>query len=183
MIKMTFDVQADPDDAIAISIELNGADLSPSVSPRRLLSDLIREDCGLVGTHVGCGEGACGACTVLMDGHPVRSCTLLAVQADGTSIRTVEGLNEPSGLTFVQSAFQHHHALQCGFCTPGILATVTWMLEQKLPPDDATIVQHLSGHLCRCTGYKNILAAVRSLLDGSFSLAPISDVAPIARAS
>jgi aerobic carbon-monoxide dehydrogenase small subunit len=183
MITMASDVNTDPDEEMNICLELNGAKISPAISPRRLLSDLIREDYGLVGTHIGCEDGACGACTVLMDGFPVRSCTLLAVQADGTSIRTVEGLNEPSGLNRVQSAFQYHHALQCGFCTPGLLATVTWMVEQKLAADDATIIQHLSGHLCRCTGYKNILAAVRSVLDGTFSAASPSDVSPVARAS
>jgi aerobic-type carbon monoxide dehydrogenase small subunit (CoxS/CutS family) len=157
------------DKAVPVEFNLNGENVVMAVSPRRLLSDLIREDCGLVGTHVGCGEGACGACTILLDGYPVRSCTLLAVQAEGTSIVTVEGMNEPSGLNRIQAAFQEHHALQCGYCTPGLLATVSWMVGQRMKADDELIKEHLAGHLCRCTGYKNILAAVRSLLEADSS--------------
>jgi carbon-monoxide dehydrogenase small subunit len=169
------------EDRVTVRFNLNGDNVVRIVSARRLLSDLIREDCRLVGTHVGCGEGACGACTILLDGYPATSCTLLAVQAEGASIVTVEGLNEPTGLNRVQAAFQEHHALQCGYCTPGLLATVSWMVGQRMKADDELIMAHLAGHLCRCTGYKNILAAVRSLLDQGSSPAefpPVSE-API----
>jgi aerobic-type carbon monoxide dehydrogenase small subunit (CoxS/CutS family) len=161
-------IAADADAPVPVRLTVNGSTVERAVAPRRLLSDFIREDLALVATHVACGEGACGACTILIDGEPARSCTLLAVQLDGASIVTVEGLNPPNGLSPVQAAFQHHHALQCGYCTPGLLATVTWMVEQRLSADDATIMSHLSGHLCRCTGYRNIVAAVRALLDGTF---------------
>jgi carbon-monoxide dehydrogenase small subunit len=147
-----------------VSMTVNGRPVSAPVEGRLLLCDFIRDDLGLVATHVGCGEGACGSCTVLIDGLPSRSCTLLAVQAEGASIVTVEGLNPPEGLNAVQAAFQQFHALQCGFCTPGLLATVHWMVEAKLPPDENVIQSHLAGHLCRCTGYINILKAVRFLL-------------------
>jgi aerobic carbon-monoxide dehydrogenase small subunit len=159
------------EETVTVEFNLNGENVVQTVTPRRLLSDLIREDCRLVGTHVGCGEGACGACTILLDGYPARSCTLLAVQAEGTSIVTVEGMNEPTGLNRIQAAFQEHHALQCGYCTPGLLATVSWMVGQRMEPDDELIKAHLAGHLCRCTGYKNILAAVRSLLEQGSSQA------------
>jgi aerobic-type carbon monoxide dehydrogenase small subunit (CoxS/CutS family) len=152
------------DDMHIVSMTVNGTPVSQPVSSRLLLCDFIRDDLRLVATHIGCGEGACGACTVLVDGQPSRSCTLLAVQMEGASIVTVEGLNSSDGLNTVQSAFQEHHALQCGFCTPGLLATVHWMVESKLPPDEHIIISCLSGHLCRCTGYVNILKAVRSLL-------------------
>jgi aerobic carbon-monoxide dehydrogenase small subunit len=170
---MTEDIRTQTSDCFTVTFNLNGDHVARTVSPRRLLSDLIREDCRLVATHVGCGEGACGACTILLDGYPVRSCTLLAVQADGASIVTVEGMNEPSGLNRIQAAFQEHHALQCGYCTPGLLATVSWMVGQRIKPNDERIEAHLAGHLCRCTGYRNILAAVRSLLEqGSKQSAP-----------
>jgi carbon-monoxide dehydrogenase small subunit len=159
---------SDPDALVSVSLTVNGEEVSRMVPPRHLLSDFIRDDLGLVATHVGCGEGACGACTILIDGEPARSCILLAVQVNGASLVTVEGMNQSEGLNPVQAAFQQFHALQCGYCTPGLLATVTWMVENRLPADDTTINSHLAGHLCRCTGYRNIVAAVRSLLDGTF---------------
>jgi aerobic carbon-monoxide dehydrogenase small subunit len=152
------------EDMHVVSMSVNGKPVSRSLSSRTLLCDFIRDDLRLVATHIGCGEGACGSCTVIIDGRPARSCTLLAVQAAGSSIVTVEGLNPDVGLNKVQAAFQEFHALQCGFCTPGLLATVHSMVEAGLPADDDTIIAHLSGHLCRCTGYVNILKAVRSLL-------------------
>ncbi|MBR0967313.1 (2Fe-2S)-binding protein [Bradyrhizobium diazoefficiens] len=182
-MQATSNPNCNPDGGIPVEINVNGKPVTQNVQPRLLLSDFIRENCALVATHVGCGEGACGACTVLMNGRPVRSCTLLAVQADGMSITTVEGLNAPAGLNRVQAAFQHFHALQCGYCTPGLLATVTWMVEQGLPSDDATIMDHLAGHLCRCTGYQNILLAVCSLLDGGFEGSPPSEYPKLIRTS
>ena len=152
------------EDMHEVSLSVNGKAVSQSVSSRTLLCDFIRDDLQLVATHIGCGEGVCGSCTIIIDGHPARSCTLLAVQVDGSSIVTIEGLNPEAGLNKVQAAFQQFHALQCGFCTPGLLATVQSMVEARLPADDDTIIAHLSGHLCRCTGYVNILKAVRSLL-------------------
>ncbi len=137
-----------------IAVELNGERYEREVEPRTLLSDFVRHDCGLTGTHVGCEHGVCGACTVQLDGTPVRSCLLLAVQADGCSVRTVEGL--PWGP--LQEAFVKQHALQCGFCTPGILMTIEPLLGRRLDP--AQIKDALSGNLCRCTGYVQIVEAI-----------------------
>ena len=141
-----------------VTVEINGRPYEREVEPRTLLSDFIRHDCGLTGTHVGCEHGVCGACTVQLDGEPVRSCLLLAVQADGRAIRTVEGLEWGP----LQQAFHAHHALQCGFCTPGILMTVEPLLGQKL--DEREIRDALSGNLCRCTGYVQIVEAVKEAL-------------------
>jgi 2-furoyl-CoA dehydrogenase 2Fe-2S iron sulfur subunit len=137
-----------------ISVDINGTRYEDDVEPRTLLSDFIRHGCGLTGTHVGCEHGVCGACTIQLDGVPVRSCLLLAVQANGRSVRTVEGL--PWGP--LQQAFNKHHALQCGFCTPGILMTVEPLLGRPL--DDEQIRDALSGNLCRCTGYAQIVDAI-----------------------
>jgi aerobic-type carbon monoxide dehydrogenase small subunit (CoxS/CutS family) len=133
------------------------------LEPRRLLSDVLRHDLRLTGTHVGCEQGVCGACTVLLDGEPVRSCLVFGVQAAGHSITTIEGLaTTPNDLTVVQRAFWDHHALQCGFCTPGLVLTVTAFLRDNPDPDDAAIRQALAGNVCRCTGYTFIVDAVRA---------------------
>jgi carbon-monoxide dehydrogenase small subunit len=141
---------------------VNGREHAETVPPRLLLSDFLRHRLGLTGTHVGCEHGVCGACTILLDGAAVRSCLLLAVQADGTRIVTVEGLApDDARLHPVQQAFRDAHALQCGFCTPGILMSVVELLEELSGADDAAIRQALAGTLCRCTGYQNIVRAVR----------------------
>jgi carbon-monoxide dehydrogenase small subunit len=132
------------------------------VEPRRLLSDFLRHDLGFTGTHVGCEHGVCGACTVQLDGEPIRSCLMLAVQANGRSIRTVEALGRPGEpLHPLQQAFQDAHALQCGFCTPGFLMSLEPLLRRDPPPDDDEILEAVAGNLCRCTGYRPILEAAR----------------------
>ena len=143
-----------------IETTVNGQATQVTVPVRRLLSDFLRDDLGLSGTHVGCEHGVCGACTVLLDGQPVRSCIALAVTADGHDITTVEGLSPEEGLSPLQSCFRDAHALQCGFCTPGILATVS-AADPADHPDDDAIRELLAGHLCRCTGYAGIVSAVR----------------------
>jgi aerobic carbon-monoxide dehydrogenase small subunit len=142
-------------------VEINGIQYEGEVEPRRLLSDFIREDLGLHGTHVGCEHGVCGACTIQWDGKAVRSCLLLAVQANGARLRTIEGL-APSedDLHPIQQAFTEVHALQCGFCTPGILMTAQALLRDNPHPSEAEVREGLSGNLCRCTGYQNIVKAV-----------------------
>lgn len=147
---------------ITIRVKVNGRDCTEAVPARLLLSDFLRYRLGLTGTHVGCEHGVCGACTVLIDGEAVRSCLLLAVQADGSEITTVEGL-APDGerLHPVQEAFSREHGLQCGFCTPGFLMTVVAMLRETPAPSDDEIRRGLAGNLCRCTGYQNIVRAVR----------------------
>jgi aerobic carbon-monoxide dehydrogenase small subunit len=146
----------------ALRTSVNGQPLEADVEPRRLLADLLREDAHLYGTHLGCEHGVCGACTVLVDGEPVRSCLMLAVQADGAEITTVEGLARDGGLHPLQEAFREHHALQCGFCTPGFLMTALHLLSERPEIDDeAEIREALAGNLCRCTGYSNIVDAVR----------------------
>jgi len=143
---------------------VNGQASERHVEPRLLLSDFLRQDLGLTGTHVGCEHGVCGACTVLLDGEAVRSCLLLAVQADGHEITTVEGLTaKEGGLHPLQQAFWEAHALQCGFCTPGFLMTLVPFLAEHDAPTDDEIRHALSGNLCRCTGYENIVEAVRQL--------------------
>jgi aerobic-type carbon monoxide dehydrogenase small subunit (CoxS/CutS family) len=141
-----------------IRVRVNGADRRAEVEPRLLLSDFLRHELGLTGTHVGCEHGVCGACTVELDGVAVRSCLMLAVQADGCELRTVEGL--PWGA--LQEAFRRHHALQCGFCTPGILIAATDLLSHG-EPSRQEIVELLSGHLCRCTGYTPIVDAIEEV--------------------
>ena len=144
-----------------VRLTVNGALLTVRVPARRLLSDCIRHDLGLTGTHVGCEHGVCGACTILLDGAPVRSCLLLAVSTDGAAITTVEGLAEPDGtLSPVQQAMAECHGLQCGFCTPGFLTTITAGLQENPDPDDEQAREMIGGNLCRCTGYQNILASV-----------------------
>ena len=148
---------------MTIDVTVNGIQYRRDVEPRLLLSDFLRQDLGLTGTHVGCEHGVCGACTVLLDGEPVRSCLMLAVQADGAALTTVEGLapGGPDELHPLQSAFRQAHALQCGFCTPGILMTLVAFLRDHAAPGEAEIRDALGGHLCRCTGYQNIIDAVK----------------------
>ena len=151
---------------IAIVVTVNGQPRRATVEPRLTLADFLRERCQLTGTHLGCEHGVCGACTVILDDQAVRSCLIFAVQADGTEITTVEGMSEPDGsLSPVQQAFREHHGLQCGFCTPGFITSVTAFLRDNPSPTDEEIRDALSGNLCRCTGYQGILAAVRAAAD------------------
>jgi len=144
-----------------VHAEINGRAVEREVEARRLLSDFLRHDLGLTGTHVGCEHGVCGACTVLLDGAPVRSCLMLAAQADGHAVETVEALGgEEGALGPLQEAFRAAHALQCGFCTPGILTTITAFLREHAEPSEAEVRRALSGNLCRCTGYQHIVDAV-----------------------
>ena len=144
-----------------VTLVINGQAHNISVEPRRTLVDAIREDCGQTGTHIGCEHGVCGACTVLIDGAPTRACLMFAVQADGKAIRTVEGLAEGGKLHPLQQAFMDCHGLQCGFCTPGFLMLATGVLEREPEISDEDLVDVLSSNLCRCTGYQNIIKAVR----------------------
>ena len=147
-----------------IEVTVNGTRHAREVAPRLLLSDFLRHDLGLTGTHVGCEHGVCGACTVLFDGEPARSCLMFAVQTDGHAVDTVEGLASGETLHPVQRAFYETHALQCGFCTPGILMTLIPFLRDHPAPTETEIREALSGHLCRCTGYANIVAAVQRVV-------------------
>jgi carbon-monoxide dehydrogenase small subunit len=150
------------EEPVPIQVTINGERLSAEVRPRLLLSDFIRHQAGLTGTHVGCEHGVCGACTVLVDGAPQRSCLVFAAQADGAEIRTVEGLTAPDQpLHPVQRAFHEAHGMQCGFCTSGFLMTTVALLEETPHPTDEQLLDALSGNLCRCTGYRNIVKAVR----------------------
>ena len=150
-----------PEELHEVRLEVNGAAHVVEVPGRRLLSDALRHDCGLTGTHVGCEHGVCGACTVLVDGRPVRSCLMLAVSAEGSAITTVEGLTEPDGsLSPVQQAFNDCHGLQCGFCTPGFLTTITAGLADNPDPTEDEAREMIAGNLCRCTGYQNIVKSV-----------------------
>jgi len=149
-------------DKIDVILNINCATHEVSVEPRRTLADVIRDDCGLTGTHLGCEHGVCGACTVLVDGAPVRSCLMFAVQANGKKVRTVEGLQQGETLHPLQQAFIAHHGLQCGFCTPGFLMLAVGLLEQKPHLDDEELLDALSSNLCRCTGYENIVKAVKA---------------------
>ena len=145
---------------ISVDVTVNGTRYREEVEPRLLLSDFLRGQLGLTGTHVGCEHGVCGACTVQLDGVAVRSCLLLAAQVDDAEIVTVEGLAHDGALTPLQEAFRRHHALQCGFCTPGILMAADELLSRRPPPTRAEIVDMLSGQLCRCTGYTPIIDAI-----------------------
>lgn len=144
-----------------ISVTLNGVRRTVNVEPRRLLSDVLRHDLGCYGVHVGCEHGACGACTVRVDGQTALSCLTLAVQMDGRSIGTIEGMARDGRLHPVQVAFHEEHGLQCGYCTPGLVLAVDDLLSRIPDPDEDVIRQELSGNLCRCTGYTNIVKAVR----------------------
>jgi aerobic-type carbon monoxide dehydrogenase small subunit (CoxS/CutS family) len=146
---------------VRIAVEINGTRYEGDVEPRTLLSDFIRHGAGLTGTHVGCEHGVCGACTVQIDGETIRSCLMLAAQADGRSILTVEGLAPGDApLHPLQSAFREHHALQCGFCTPGFLLSAEALLRERPDPSETEIREALAGNLCRCTGYEGIVEAV-----------------------
>ena len=143
-----------------VAVTLNGRHAGGDAEPRLLLSDFLRREVGATGVHVGCEHGVCGACTVRIDGEIVRACLMLAVQADGAAIETVEGLGDGGSLSELQTAFRRHHALQCGYCTPGILMSFTDLLEREPTPDETRIREVLGGHLCRCTGYATIVDAV-----------------------
>jgi carbon-monoxide dehydrogenase small subunit len=146
---------------LGVNLAVNGKPHAVSIEPRRSLADVLRDDCGLTGTHLGCEHGVCGACTVLVDGKPVRSCLMFGVQAEGKEIRTVEGLADGDTLHPLQQAFWEHHGLQCGFCTPGFLMLAAGALEENPDMSDDEIKDVLSSNLCRCTGYQNIIKAVR----------------------
>lgn len=147
---------------MAVRVVVNGEERASTIEPRLTLADFLRERCHLTGTHLGCEHGVCGACTVLVDGRAVRSCLMLAVQAEGADVTTIEGIGEPDGsLSIVQEAFRDAHGLQCGFCTPGFVVSVTAFLRDHAQPTDREIREGLSGNLCRCTGYQGIVNAVR----------------------
>ncbi|MGQ0432335.1 MAG: (2Fe-2S)-binding protein [Microthrixaceae bacterium] len=143
-----------------ISVTVNGTRHTSDVEPRRLLVQHLRDDIGLTGTNIGCDTSSCGACTVLIDGESVKSCTMLAVQADGRAITTIEGLADGDTMHPMQAAFREHHGLQCGFCTPGMVMAAVSLLEEQPDPTDAEVREGLEGNLCRCTGYHNIVKAV-----------------------
>jgi aerobic carbon-monoxide dehydrogenase small subunit len=145
-----------------VSVEVNGTTYEREVEARRLLIHFLRDDLDLTGSHVGCDTGNCGACSVLLDGTLVKSCMLLAVQADGTKIETVEGLSSEGELNGLQQAFSDHHALQCGYCTPGMLMSATALLRQNKSPSEDEIRQGIQGNICRCTGYVNIVEAIKA---------------------
>jgi carbon-monoxide dehydrogenase small subunit len=145
-----------------IKVTVNGAEHAADVEPRMLLVHLIREELGLTGTHIGCDTTSCGACTILLDGVPVKSCTLFGVQADGREITTVEGLMEGGALNPVQAAFKEEHGLQCGYCTPGMMLVGAALLEENPDPSDDDIRWAISGNICRCTGYMNIVKAIQT---------------------
>ncbi len=145
-----------------IELKVNGIAYHETVEPRRLLVDFLRDHLGLTGTHIGCEHGVCGACTVLVDGQSVRACLMLAVQADGAEVTTVEGLARDGKLHPLQEAFWEHHALQCGFCTPGMLLTALELLQTNRKPEPDAIRDAIAGNLCRCTGYQNIVTAIQA---------------------
>jgi len=153
-------------DLYQLSITVNDKEYQRQVDPRLLLSDFLRQELGLTGTHVGCEHGVCGACTVLFDGLPVRSCLMFAVQADGHQVKTVEGLGTIDNLHVIQQAFWDAHGLQCGFCTPGILMTLVPFLEKNPQPDKDEIRHAISGNICRCTGYVKIVEAIHAAARG-----------------
>jgi carbon-monoxide dehydrogenase small subunit len=150
---------------LKVTATVNGAEQSSEVEPRKLLVHWLREDLELTGTHVGCDTTSCGACAVLLDGLPVKSCTMFAVQIDGRSITTVEGMRRDGNLHPLQEGFKEEHALQCGFCTPGMMLTAAALLEEKPNPSEEEIRWALSGNICRCTGYQNIVKAVQYAAD------------------
>jgi aerobic carbon-monoxide dehydrogenase small subunit len=145
-----------------IKVTINGQAYERDVEPRKLLIHLIRDDLGLTGSHIGCDTGNCGACTMLVDGLLVKSCMMLAVQADGAEIETVEGLTQDGELNTLQQAFSNHHALQCGYCTPGMLMSATALLRKNASPSEEEIRKGIQGNICRCTGYVNIVEAIKS---------------------
>ncbi|HSR54841.1 MAG TPA: (2Fe-2S)-binding protein [Alphaproteobacteria bacterium] len=145
-----------------ITLNINGRDHAVSVEPRRTLADAIRDDCGLTGTHIGCEHGICGTCTVLLDGEPVRSCLMFAVQGQGREIRTIESLSDGDDLHPLQKSFMKHHALQCGYCTPGFIVLAAGLLEKDPDIGDEALMEALGANICRCTGYASIVKAVRA---------------------
>ena len=149
-------------DRISITVTINGVPFKREVEPRLLLVQFIREEAHLTGTHIGCDTSYCGACTVLLNDLPIKSCSMLAVQADGREIRTVESLEQGDKLHPLQEAFSEHHALQCGYCTPGMLMSASHLLETNPNPTEMEIRKGIQGNLCRCTGYQNIIKAVSS---------------------
>jgi aerobic-type carbon monoxide dehydrogenase small subunit (CoxS/CutS family) len=160
-------------DSHEVSVTVNGTSYRRSVESRMLLSDFLRHDLLLAGTHVGCEHGVCGACTVLLDGAPIRSCLMLAVQANGHELTTIEGLASADGeLSPVQKAMHEHHGLQCGYCTPGILTTMTAFLKQNPSPSEDEVREALSGNLCRCTGYQHIVDAMMAAAQAMRVAAP-----------
>jgi carbon-monoxide dehydrogenase small subunit len=146
--------------SVFVEVTVNGGTYQREIEPRTLLVEFIREELGLTGTHIGCDTSYCGACTVLMDGRPVKSCTLLAAQADGSEISTVEGLELGEELHPLQTAFSEHHGLQCGYCTPGMLMSAKHLLDENPEPSREEIKKGIAGNVCRCTGYQNIITAV-----------------------
>ena len=149
-------------ETVSVQLRVNGVDYERAVEPRLLLSDFLRDTLGLTGTHVGCEHGVCGACTVMLNGETVRSCLVFAVQADGAEVITVEGLAEGGKLHPLQEAFSEHHALQCGFCTPGMLFSALELLRDNPTPADREIREGIGGNICRCTGYQHIVEAIRA---------------------
>ncbi len=149
-------------ETIPVQVTVNGVNYERAVEPRLLLSDFLRDTLGLTGTHVGCEHGVCGACTVMLNGETVRSCLIFAVQADGAEVTTIEGLAEGGKLHPLQEAFSEHHALQCGFCTPGMLFSALELLRDNPTPTDQEIREGIAGNICRCTGYQHIVEAVRA---------------------
>jgi carbon-monoxide dehydrogenase small subunit len=145
-----------------VQVKLNGRETSAEVEPRLLLAHMIRDVLGLTGTHIGCDTSSCGACTVILDGRPIKSCTLFAVQADGREILTIEGMMRDGQLHPLQQAFHEQHGLQCGFCTPGMILSAYALLQRNPSPSEEEIRWGISGNLCRCTGYQNIVAAIQS---------------------
>lgn len=152
------------DSNIPVTLNINARDYRVNVEARQTLADVIREECCLTGTHVGCEHGVCGSCTIIVDGAPVRACLMFAVQAEGREIRTIEGMADGEDLHPIQRAFSDNHALQCGFCTPGFIMLIAACLEQNAAPTDEQITEMLSANLCRCTGYQNIFRAVKQIV-------------------
>jgi aerobic-type carbon monoxide dehydrogenase small subunit (CoxS/CutS family) len=157
---------SEPRESVEVRFRVNGRTVTVQTRARTLLADLLRERLGLTGVHLGCEQGVCGACTVLLDGEAVRACLMLAPQARGADIMTVEGLADGDGLTPLQHAFQNRHALQCAFCTPGLLMSAMALLEEANSPSDEQIMETVCGHVCRCTGYEGIVAAIRDVAAG-----------------
>lgn len=147
---------------VQVRMTLNGKEVEATVEPRTLLSDFLRQQLGMTGTHVGCDTSQCGACVIHVNGRSVKSCTMLAVQADGAEVTTIEGLGSPDNLHPMQAAFREHHGLQCGFCTPGMVMSAVDLLKNNPDPSEEEIRQHLEGNICRCTGYHNIVKAVQA---------------------
>ena len=170
-------------DRMDVAVTVNGIQYQRSVEPRLLLSDFLRHDLGLTGTHVGCEHGVCGACTILLDGQPVRSCLMFAVQAHGHELMTVEGLGTPDDLHPIQEAFWESHGVQCGFCTPGILMTLVPFLEENPRASEQEIREAISGNLCRCTGYTKIFEAVELAAEVARSGQTAADVLTARRPS